>query len=108
MKRNSMLDKIEARYNAKFHLKMDMLMQMGQDAAMIAAHEVLQMGAGRAKAFCESYVKAMNEMARMVVEDSKDDQEFWYAKHKIDEELRAIVGDENFVPREERYNQPNK
>lgn len=42
----------EAKYNALFHLKMDMLMQMGQDAAMIAAHEVLQLGPGRSEAFC--------------------------------------------------------
>lgn len=41
----------EAKYNALFHLKMDMLMQMGQDAAMIAAHEVLQLGPGRSEAF---------------------------------------------------------
>lgn len=44
MKPNALISKIEAKYNALFHLKMDMLMQMGQDAAMIAAHEVLQLG----------------------------------------------------------------
>ena len=38
MKQNAMLSRIEAKYNAMFHAKMDMLMQMGQDAAMIAAH----------------------------------------------------------------------
>lgn len=95
--------KIEAKYNAIFRMKMDMLMQMGQDAAMIAANEVLQLGAGRAKPFCEAYIKAMNEMARMVVDDQKDDPEFVYSKAKIDEQIRAIVGDENFAPWEERY-----
>ena len=44
MKPNALISKIEAKYNALFHLKRDMLMQMGQDAAMIAAHEVLQLG----------------------------------------------------------------
>lgn len=52
MKQNALISKIEAKYNALFHLKMDMLMQMGQDAAMIAAHEVLQLGPGRSEAFC--------------------------------------------------------
>jgi hypothetical protein len=103
MKRNAMLDKIESRYNALFHAKMDTLMQMGQDAAMIAAHEVLQLGPGRAEAFCAAYIDAMNDMARMVVSDQLDDKEFVYAKHKIDEQIKAIVGEKNFVPWEERY-----
>lgn len=103
MKPNSMLAKIEAKYNALFHAKMDMLMQMGQDAAMIAAHDVLQMGPGRAQDFCVAYIEAMNRMARMVCEDQKDDKEFVYAKAKIDEQIRTIVGEKNFVPWEGRY-----
>lgn len=51
MKPNPMIAKIEAKYNRLFHLKMDMLMQMGQDAAMIAAHDVLQLGPGRQETF---------------------------------------------------------
>ena len=52
MKPNAMLSRIEAKYNAMFHDKMDMLMQMGQDAAMMAAHDVLGMGPGRAADCC--------------------------------------------------------
>lgn len=107
MKPNPMLSKIEAKYNALFHKKMDTLMQMGQDAAMIAAHEALQMGPGRAKDFCVAYIEAMNSMARMVVDDQKDDKEFVYAKAKIDEQIAAIVGPENFKSWEERYESSN-
>lgn len=103
MKPNQMLAKIEAKYNALFHRKMDMLMQMGQDAAMIAAHDVLQLGPGRARDFCVAYIEAMNSMARMVVDDQKDDKEFVYAKAKIDEQIAAIVGPENFQTWETRY-----
>lgn len=103
MKPNQMISKIEAKYNRLFHLKMDMLMQMGQDAAMIAAHDVLQLGPGRAKDFCVAYIEAMNAMDRMVVEDQKDDKEFVYAKSKIDDQIKAIVGPENFQPWEVRY-----
>jgi len=106
-KKNPMLAKLEAqaeaKYNAMFHIKMDMLMQMGQDAAMIAAHDVLKLGEGRARDFCLAYIDAMNDMAKMVVEDSQDDKDFWYAKAKIDEKIKAIVGEENFAPWEERY-----
>lgn len=106
-KKNNFIQKIEAemeaKYNAIFNLKMDMLMQMGQDAGMIAANEVFKMGAGRAPDFCVAYIEAMNTMAKLVVEDQLEDNEFWYAKSKIDEKIRAIVGEENFVPWERRY-----
>lgn len=51
-KQNNVLARMEARlraqYDAAFTAKINMVMQMGQDAAMIAANEVLQMGKGRA------------------------------------------------------------
>ena len=92
-----------ARYEIRFHKSMDMLLQMSQDAAMIAAHDVLQLGPGRAEAFCIAYREAINDMARRVVDDQMDDPEFVYAKAKIDEQIRAIVGPEKFAPWEERY-----
>lgn len=50
-KNSSLLATIEAKaelkYSIAFHAKVGMLMQMGQDAAMIAANEVLQMGKSR-------------------------------------------------------------
>lgn len=49
------------------------------------------------------YIEAMNGMARMAREDQQDDSEFVYAKAKIDEQIRAIVGDDLFKPWEERY-----
>lgn len=103
MRPNQMIAKIEAKYDAMFNRKMDMLMQMGQDAAMIAAHDALQMGPGRARDFCLAYIAAMNRMAKMVVDDQKDDREFVYVKAKIDEQILLIVGPENFQPWEERY-----
>lgn len=39
----------------------------------------------------------------MVVDDQKDDKEFVYSKAKIDEQIKLIVGNENFQPWEERY-----
>lgn len=103
VKQNSMLKRIEAKYNDLFYRKIDMVMQMGQDAAMIAAHNVLQLGPGRAKDFCVAYIEAINSMARMVVDDKKDDKEFVYAKSKIDEKILSIVGHDTFKPWEERY-----
>ncbi len=53
-KPNAMLARIEAaakaRYQARLHTSMDMLLQLGQDAA-IATHVVFQLGPGGAEQF---------------------------------------------------------
>lgn len=106
-KPNAMLARIEAaaeaRYQLRFRKSLDMLLQMGQDAAMIAAHDVLQLGPGRAEAFCVAYREAINDMAHRMVDDQADDPDFVYAKAKIDEQIKAIVGPEKFAPWEVRY-----
>lgn len=108
-KQNAMLAKMEARmraqYDAAFVAKINMVMQLGQDAAMIAANDVLQMGKGRAEKFCRAYMKAANEIAAIMKEDQKDDDNFEYAKAKIDQRIRDIIGDDIFVPWEVRYGQ---
>lgn len=78
-------------------------MQLAEDAAFMAANEVLGLGAGRAKAFGEAFVKYANEIAELVVEDSKADKDIEYAKAVLDRRIREIVGDENFVQFDERY-----
>jgi hypothetical protein len=106
-KQNAMLARLEAAAEAKyarlFHDKVSMLLQRGQDAAMIAANETLQMGAGRARDFGQAYITTMNQMAHMATEDQKDDPEFVWTKAKIDDRIRSIVGEENFRPWEIRY-----
>lgn len=78
-------------------------MQLAEDAAFIAANEVLSLGSGRARAFGEAFVKYANEIAELVVEDSKADDEIVYAKAVLDRRIREIVGDDNFSPFDERY-----
>lgn len=75
-------------------------MQMALDAACFAAHEVFGMGAGRAQAFYTAFRDAAHEIAKTLNQDTPDIE---YAKHHIDEGLKAIVGAENFAPWEERY-----
>lgn len=106
-KGNPMLDRIEAKwrnhYNRLFQMRVDMLLQMGQDAAMMAAHDVCQLGKGRAPDFAVSYRENLNEMAKVVLEDQMDDEHFWYAKDWRDRRIKLIVGEENFAPWEECY-----
>lgn len=105
-KKNAMLEKIyrdaDVRYRALFDARMDMLMQICVDAACIAANETLQLGPKRAKAFLNEMQKSVNEIARMMTDDQKDDETFEYAKAKLDDRLKKITGD-TFQPWEERY-----
>ena len=103
MRKNALPRKIAAEYDALYRRRVRMDMQLGQDAAMIAANKVLQLGPGRAAAFQAAYQEAVNAIAALMVEDQKDDKEFVYAKAKIDAQIREIVGDENFVSWEGRY-----
>lgn len=43
------------------------------------------------------------EMARMIVDDAKDDPDLAYTREKVDQRLRKICG-EKFDPWEVRYN----
>ena len=78
-KPNAMLARIEAaakaRYQARLHTSMDMLLQLGQDAAAIATHVVFQLGPGGAEQFFVAYREAINDMARRVV-DSEQKNDF--------------------------------
>lgn len=69
------------------------------DAAILAAHEALGMGPGRAAAFRDAYCSAMDELAGMFIDDADGgDRQIVYAKAKRDEAILKIVGEENFVP----------
>lgn len=73
--------------------------QMAKDAAILAAHEVFQMGRGRSPAFSAAFDQALREIAKLTVEDAPD---MAYIKTKLDDRLKEICGD-SFVPWEERY-----
>ncbi len=78
-------------------------MQICQDAASLAAHEVFQMGEGRAMKFADKFKDYCADINSLVFDDLKDDHDFVYAKAMIDESLKKIFGDENFCPWDERY-----
>ena len=80
-------------------------LSLGMDAAIIAAHEALGMGPGRAEAFRAAYCAAMDELAGMFIEDADEngDKQLEVAKDKRDKVIRQIVGEENFVPFDRSY-----
>lgn len=104
-KPNPMLAAFEAKLEARYMRKLRIANQMGLDAALIAANEVLGLGAGRAEKFMTAYIDAMNKMANMMVEDGETDPDLDWSTATIDKRLRAIVGD-SFRPWDERYGRP--
>lgn len=106
--KNDLLRRVEAKYAARYaalyHAKIGMTLQLAQDAAMIAANEVLQMGPGRAPDFAAVMRDTVNEIADVMLADQKDDEKFAYTRGVVDRRLKKICG-ENFVPWEERYGQ---
>ena len=100
---NTYLQKKEMEKQVRLR-RQDILTQMCLDAACISVNETFNRKGEIVKVFCQNMMDAFNEIARMTVEDARDDPEFEYAKTKLDERLKYIMGD-NFQPWEQRYNQ---
>ena len=77
-------------------------LMIGFDAAVIAAHETLQLGPGRAAAFANAYHEALDDLAELYLQDYQD-KEMEYGKGKRDEVIRKILGEANFVPYDRLY-----
>lgn len=77
-------------------------LMIGFDAAVIAAHETLQLGPGRAAAFANAYHEALGDLAELYLQDYQD-KEMAYGKGKRDEVIRKIMGEDNFVPYDRLY-----
>lgn len=103
MKPNPLLERLKEQYNAEFQRKTDILLQMGLDAAMIAAHEVFKLGPGRAEKFWNEYVDTVNAIAKLLSDDGKDDKDLVYSKAVIDRQLHDVVGDKLFSDWDTRY-----
>lgn len=82
--------------------RMEILRHIVGDAYTLAAHDVLGMGPGRAKAFQDAAEARLTEIFATIHADSKDDRELAYAFAKIDEALGKIVG-QDYEPCEIRY-----
>ena len=113
-KQNAMLAKIEAKYAAEYEVKLalaqarylkqlDIALQQSSDAALMAIDDVFDVNAYSAERFYTAHVQYVNDMVHLMLEDYEDDNEMIHTKTDIDRRLRQIVGDDNFVPWDERY-----
>lgn len=91
-----------AKEKADFLFKLDMVLQVSSDGALMAADDVFEITEDQAKDFHDAHVKYVNKMAHMAVVEDKDDPQMWWTKDTIDNRLKKIVGEKNFVPWDER------
>lgn len=96
---NQMLNKIHQKEKEVFDKKLDIALQMGFDAACLAAHDVLQLGEGRFLKFANSYQENLNRISSLFAEDTPDCE---YSTEKLDAALKAVSG-KNHTPFKERY-----
>ena len=67
---------------------------IAMDAALIAAHEVLQLGPGRAAAFAQAYSDAMEQLATLRKCGCTEGQGFFLSKPVTLDEFKAMmIGD---------------
>jgi hypothetical protein len=70
---------------------------------MMAIDDVFDVNEYSAEKFFTKHTEYMNEISKLSVEDGNDDPEMVWTKETVDKRIRAIVGEKNFVPWDERY-----
>ena len=76
--------------------------QMSEDAAVFAIDDVFDVNEYSANRFREKHRYYLGEIARMAIDEDKDDPAMEWTKDTVDRKLLQIVGDDKFVPWDER------
>ena len=102
MGKNGFLDRINQQKEYEMECQRRYLVQLHKDLMRIAANRRFGFGAKRGQELVDEFEKTLLWYADLTIEDAKSDKCLVYMKEKVDEQLRAICG-EDFVPWEERY-----
>jgi hypothetical protein len=102
MGKSGFLAKMQAQKAADIKFHRYFTMQWCADAAILAANEVFHRRGKTLVEFYNAFIRNAHEIAQMTLEDAQADKSLDYTKVKLDEQLKAILG-EDFQPWEERY-----
>ena len=97
---NPMLNKIHATEKQIFDRKLDIAMQMCFDASVLACHEVFDLGPGRFLKYSQAFRENLNAISTLFAQDSSD---LDYSVERLDGAMKAITGEKNHTPFNERY-----
>ena len=89
--------------NANHLIQLGMALQQSADGSMRAIDDVFDVNEYSAEKFHVAHVGYVNQMARLMLDDYKDDKTMEYTKTDIDRRLKQIVGEKNFQPWLDRY-----
>ena len=92
-----------AQAQADYEFKLGLCLQQASDAALMAADDVFDVNAYSAEKFYVAMVGYVNDISKLVIEDSESDPDLTYTKADIDRRMLQIVGADNFAPWDERY-----
>lgn len=101
---NAFLAKRDAQQNASHQYRLRALSELHIMAMLIAAHNKLNVGPGRAPGFLVEYVTVKEQIAKTIQEDIGDsykkngngDREFLHTKRDLARTLKAIIGPDNW------------
>jgi hypothetical protein len=100
------LKKDFARQVAELHLDYQQMSkigrQMSEDAAIFAIDDVFDVNEYSANKFRDQHRYYLGEIARMAIDEDKDDPDMEWTKDTVDRKLLQIVGKDNFVPWDDR------
>lgn len=72
-------------------------------AHILSNHKALGVGPGRADRDLQAFREAQMEVADLINEDGKADQDLEYAKRKLADRLKAILGPENWAKYKQNF-----
>lgn len=102
MAKNAYLAKLQAQKAFEMEQTRVFTMLWCADAAILAANEVFKRKGDKLVEFAKIMERYSQEIAKITLEDAKADKDIEYTKAKVDERLKAILGD-SFQPWDERY-----
>ena len=95
-----------ARQIAEMHLDYERMAkinrQMSEDAAIFAIDDVFDVNEYSANRFHQQHRYYLGEIARMAIDEDKDDPDMEWTKATVDRKLLQIVGKDHFVPWDDR------
>lgn len=99
-KQNAFLAKLQAQAEAKAAVKAETHVEIDTMALLLAAHEVLQVGPGRADKLLNSYLAWKIEIAEEIVkeldEDLSKEKELIIIRRDLAKNLKEILGPEGW------------
>ena len=100
------LKKDFARQIAEMHLDYERMSkisrQMSEDAAIFAIDDVFDVNEYSANCFCQQHRYYLGEIARMAIDEDRDDPDMEWTKATVDRKLLQIVGKDHFVQWDDR------